>query len=232
VSPAYHLSFELDSEVVPLTVRRTRRKTLLLLVHPGGSVECRIPLRCPLRLIQAYVEEKLDWLRTALQEMRSVTMPRTRALVDQGEARLFGEWHPVRVYQGRHQSVVLAEDGFYLTVVDPSDGKKVERLFDRWMRGLAERVFKEQLAALSRQFKSPMPTSITLRKMRGKWGSCSRDGQITLSVGLLEQPRDAIEYVLWHELCHLTHFDHSKAFYALLASQMPDWQARKQRLEI
>jgi predicted metal-dependent hydrolase len=51
-------------------------------------------------------------------------------------------------------------------------------------------------------------------------------------VGLLEQPRDAIEYVLWHELCHLTHFDHSKAFYALLASQMPDWQARKQRLEI
>ena len=99
------------------------------------------------------------------------------------------------------------------------------------MRGYAERVFKEQIALLCQRFMVSGPTSVRIRKMRGKWGSCSRSGEITLSVGLLEQPLDAIEYVLWHELCHLTHFDHSKAFYARLARHMPDWQARKRRLE-
>ncbi|MEK9889822.1 MAG: M48 family metallopeptidase, partial [Gammaproteobacteria bacterium] len=57
--------------------------------------------------------------------------------------------------------------------------------------------------------------------------SCSSKGDILINVALIEQPIAAVEYVIWHELCHLTHWDHSNAFWAYLAAKMPDWRERK-----
>ncbi|MFQ6968423.1 MAG: M48 family metallopeptidase [Subdoligranulum sp.] len=54
---------------------------------------------------------------------------------------------------------------------------------------------------------------------------------ITLNKQLLEAPRNCIEYVVVHELCHLVHPNHSKQFYTFLTMFMPDWKERKAELE-
>jgi predicted metal-dependent hydrolase len=72
-----------------------------------------------------------------------------------------------------------------------------------------------------------MASSLKVRKMKAKWGSCSQSGVITLNLWLITQDIKAIDYVILHELCHLKHFDHTPAFYAYLAEFMPDWRARK-----
>ena len=54
---------------------------------------------------------------------------------------------------------------------------------------------------------------------------------MTLNSRLVQAPRPCIEYVIVHELCHLTHRDHNAEFYTMLGQVLPDWQARKHRLE-
>lgn len=63
--------------------------------------------------------------------------------------------------------------------------------------------------------------------MQCRWGSMSPAGTITLNSQLIRAPRACIEYVITHELCHLTHRDHDASFYRLLGQVMPDWEKRR-----
>ncbi len=72
---------------------------------------------------------------------------------------------------------------------------------------------------------------LRLRAMRVQWGSCSPGGRLTLNPHLVRAPRECIDYVLLHELCHLKEHNHSARFYRLLDAHMPSWRAVKARLD-
>ena len=74
------------------------------------------------------------------------------------------------------------------------------------------------------------PKSFSIRKMKTRWGSCSRKGSISLNLHLIKLPEPCIKEVILHELCHLVHFNHSKEFYALMTAEMPDWKLWKKEL--
>ena len=76
----------------------------------------------------------------------------------------------------------------------------------------------------------PAP-QLRVRKMRSRWGSCSRSAVITLNLELIRMPLPCIDYVITHELCHLVEFNHGPRFYALQARFIPDWKERKRLLE-
>jgi predicted metal-dependent hydrolase len=69
-----------------------------------------------------------------------------------------------------------------------------------------------------------------VRRMRKRWGSCTPQGRIILNLDLIRAPRLCVDYVILHELCHLKHPHHGKAFYRLLDRVMPDWREIKARL--
>lgn len=66
---------------------------------------------------------------------------------------------------------------------------------------------------------------ITLRSQRTRWGSCSRQGNLNFNVLLMLAPREVLDSVIVHELCHLIHLDHSKAFWAEVYRWFPDYDA-------
>ena len=71
-------------------------------------------------------------------------------------------------------------------------------------------------------------TELKIRYMTARWGSCQPGkGIVTLNSCLMEKPRQAVEYVVLHEFAHFVHPNHSKDFYALVESLMPDWKERK-----
>lgn len=72
--------------------------------------------------------------------------------------------------------------------------------------------------------------TLTIRRMKTRWGSCGRSGRILLNPRLLQAPLDLIDYVVVHELCHLKEHNHSKRYYALLDAAMPDWRDRRKRI--
>ena len=73
------------------------------------------------------------------------------------------------------------------------------------------------------------PTSLVIRTMKRRWGSCSNKGIITLSTELIKLPDLFIEYVILHELCHLKHHNHGREYYRLLSEVFPDYkQVRKE----
>lgn len=71
------------------------------------------------------------------------------------------------------------------------------------------------------------PTGITITGARKRFGSCSGKNRICFSWRLMQYPEEAIDYVVVHELAHIRHKNHSKAFYDCVAQVMPDWRERQ-----
>ena len=72
---------------------------------------------------------------------------------------------------------------------------------------------------------------IKITSAKTRFGSCSSDKNICFSYILMLYPEPAREYVIVHELCHLVYMNHSKEFYALLESYLPDYKERKRLLK-
>ena len=75
------------------------------------------------------------------------------------------------------------------------------------------------------------PRVVRVQAMRHKWGSCSSAGTVTLASDLLDQDVRFQDYVIVHELCHTVEKSHTKAFWSLVARNMPDWQRQHDALE-
>lgn len=75
------------------------------------------------------------------------------------------------------------------------------------------------------------PNKLEIRKMKHRWGSCSTNGRILLNPELIKAPKACIEYVIVHELCHLVHGDHTKAFFDLQQKEFPEWKKWKRKFE-
>lgn len=67
-------------------------------------------------------------------------------------------------------------------------------------------------------------TRVRVAMQRTRWGSCSSRGTLSFNVRLYLAPPEALDYVVVHELCHLVHMNHSKEFWALVESIMPDYK--------
>ena len=74
------------------------------------------------------------------------------------------------------------------------------------------------------------PSRVSLNAARTRWGSCSRDGSIRLNWRLVQYAPELIDYVIAHELAHLTELNHSPRFWAQLEALMPDYRQWQRQL--
>lgn len=96
------------------------------------------------------------------------------------------------------------------------------------------RLAKEILPGKVERFGAVMglyPTGITITGARKRFGSCSAKNRICFSWRLMMYPEEAVDYVVVHELAHIRHKDHSRAFYACVEEVLPDWRARRAMLK-
>jgi len=74
-------------------------------------------------------------------------------------------------------------------------------------------------------------TKITIRDQKTRWGSCSTNGTLSFNYRLMLAPPRVLDYVVVHELCHLTHMNHSKDFWNMVASILPDYKEYRKWLK-
>ena len=100
-----------------------------------------------------------------------------------------------------------------------------------WYRDQAQQVFSERLLLVCQRFPGILAApELRLRKMRRRWGSCSRSGRVTLNTELVKLPLSMIDYVIAHELSHLREMNHSPRFWATVQSVFPEFQLARKTL--
>jgi hypothetical protein len=221
---------EISFETVP-----ARRKTMEIAVHPDGKVVVKSPPGLSLDEVRQRVLNRARWISRQIawfQQFQPRTPPRQYV---SGETHLYlGRQYRLKLISGDRNHVRLERGRFVVTCRGEASPEKVRRLLDGWYLEKARMKFAESLDLCFSPFqrmgcKKP---SLRIRRMKTRWGSLSHSGAMTLNRELIRAPRECIDYVITHELCHLKHKNHSPAFYRLLEQAMPDWEKRKHRLEL
>ena len=222
------------------TLRRSSRaRRLRVTIHPERGVVVSLPVAArrgwgrPDALVDRFLAEREVWIRGHL-DRQEATRARLedRLSVDDGRLVPFlGEVHRIRVVDAppglratRVSRVGGDEDDELLVERVARDRRETAAILEAWFRARARQLID---AAVLRHADAlgVTPRSITVRDTTSRWGSCSRRGALSFSWRLVLAPPPALEAVVAHELCHLRVFGHSRAFWALLETRVPDHAA-------
>jgi predicted metal-dependent hydrolase len=205
---------------IPYTIRRsTRARRVRVTVHAHSGVEVVLPTRAPERAASAAVRELRPWIERRLDEAhRALASIAARA----GTVPYLDSSLELVPQPGRTR---VHRDGQRLLVPDGDARPALERYFRRSARSeVAPRL--DRATALS----GTRYTGLDIRGQRTRWASCSANGRMSFNWRLLLAPERVLEYVVWHEVCHLEILDHSPRFWALLERYWPDYRQDREWL--
>lgn len=103
---------------------------------------------------------------------------------------------------------------------EPTDAEETQ------LRALAKEVIPPRVEQFAQQM-GLAPASVKITSAKTRFGSCSAKNGLCFSWRLMQYPPEAVDYVIVHELAHILHKNHSKAFYAAVAAALPDHAARR-----
>jgi len=206
--------------------RNPQRRRMALHVNSRSEVEVRVPNGVPVADIDRFVLQHAEWVRARVSHVQS-TSPAAGPLETGQELLILGE--PVRLVIcrtcERRGSVRVCEREMTIavpqTVSDERLGQAARGLLRQWLSNEALKIVRERLPEFARRL-GVSPAKVTIKDMKTRWGSCGRNGNISISYRLVMAPPEVMDYLIVHELCHLLEPNHSKEYWALVAGIMPE----------
>ena len=219
--------------IIQFQVYFVKRKTLEIAVHPSREVIIIAPLETKLDDIKVKVKKRARWiLRQRLYFEQFLPRSSARQFFS-GESHLYlGRQYRLKPIISELTSVKLSR-GFFIVEDKSNSPEQISILMTNWYRQKALYLFQKLIDELWMKFSEPieLKPKLQIKIMQTRWGSLSKGGILSLNPNLIRAPKECIEYVICHELCHIQFHDHSRGFFKLLQSRMPDWPERKLKLE-
>lgn len=219
---------------IAYTYRYAKRKTLGISVHPDLKVTVKAPEGTSPEIIREKIRQRGGWIKQAWREFELYLPKQPARSYVSGEAhRYLGRQYRLKVVEGEAPSVKCLRGYLWVTTRDTSSAK-VKQLLTEWYREHARSIFKERLGECYRLAarEGVAEPILRIQLMTSRWGSCSGKGRILLNLELIKAPKDCIDYVITHELCHLKEKHHGPRFWRLLERLMPDYEERRKRLNL
>ena len=211
---------------------RRRRKTIQLTVDRDG-VHIAVPARTSDRKVRSIVRDRADWIGRQQAALRDAPEQR---FADGETIMYLGRQVPMAFEQGKARRVDVRFDGSGFRVSVPTDlpdsgrHEQVRLAFIDWYRDRAAEHLGAVVDHWWPQLGQDGTPKILIRNQHRRWGSCAADGTLRFNWRVMLLEPELIDYIVVHELAHLTHMNHSPAFWELVCRTIPDAQERRKRL--
>jgi len=212
--------------MIDYTLTRSKRKTIALYVR-NGAVEVRAPLKMPRSDIDQFVASKERWIQTKLAQSAERAKLRAHFSLTYGDSVTYrGHKYPIAIKDGKYAGF---DDTVFYMPPNLSPGQ-IKQACVHIYRMLAKRDLTRKVSDFAKQM-NVMPTAVKINAAMTRWGSCSGKKSLNFSWRLIMADDDVIDYVVVHELAHISEMNHSERFWAIVEGVLPDYRERQARLE-
>ncbi len=220
-----------DGEFGVIHLRRMKQaKYIRLRIKNDGNLYITLPYRAAIRHAQELLEHSRDNIRKARQQ-GFAKVKRWR------DGEVIGSVYKLHIVADETTQGVktLAQSTQAIVRYNPAIPDTelqtiVSNFAAKLLRKQAMAYLPRRLRALAEQHGFSY-NRVRFSSAETRWGSCSSQGTISLNIQLMALSRELIDYVLVHELCHTKYMNHSRAFWDLVESYLPNYRTLRREIK-
>ena len=136
-------------------------------------------------------------------------------------------------YLGKKYDIVYIDNTKDTSIFDNKIFTKDEKALEKWIKNQTKLIFSQQLEICKNKIEEKLPkVNLKIREMKTRWGVCNKkNNNVTLNSKLIRYEKNIIDYVIFHELCHFTHPNHSTNFWNLVSKYVPNYKKLRNELK-
>lgn len=194
-----------DKRIKVKLFKRSKKNIIIKIIK--DEIHVSLPKSSTYKRAEQFLTEKIDWIEKRLNN----------------NIKYIKKYNNILFYLGKNYKI-LEDEKYQNIIFDENTVKinKIERLKD-WIRVEADTVIREKYKRISEKT-GISAEKIKTKPMKSAWGICYSNGNITFNSLLICLPKEIIEYVIIHELCHRIHMNHSKEFWSLVKEYFPQYK--------
>jgi predicted metal-dependent hydrolase len=202
-------------------LKRTKRRRSIVFAVDGNGLVVHSPWKASDARIEQSISEAADWIVRKLDEW-SGHESRVQRWADGEQIAFLGRDLTLEVVADAIlvPAVLADEWRLRITVADSGSETRIRESAIAWYRRHAARNFSERIAHYASQMQLRTPRMF-LSNARTQWGSCNAKAQLRLNWRLIQAPQNVVDYVVVHELAHLTEMNHSRRFWKVVERSFP-----------
>lgn len=210
------MNIKINNKIYNVEIIYKNNKNMYLRIKDDLKIAVTAPLKISEKKIQKFVESNIDYISKVIIQKEEVLAKK------QDKFQYLGKLYDICYINER--KIFLGDEKALI-------GKNVN--IDNWYKKNAIEVFENYYNSCFQNFKeAKYKPLLKIRKMKGKWGVCNITNKtITLNLELIKLNPKYLIYVIYHELCHLKHPNHSKDFWTLVEKYVPNYKQIKKEMK-
>ncbi len=208
-----------------------RRKNVYILIR-DGKVILKVPKNYPKYKMEKIINEKEKWINKKLQEYNQKNR-NVREYKDGANIYVLGNRYILKIeYYSKTRIMVKLKDSNFVIYFPENlqiNEELIKEVIEKYYCKLAKIELPKYLENIAKEV-NLYPSSCSVRNMKRAWGNCNTKKDIHLNTNLIKYSKQAIEYVCLHEICHLKYMNHSKVFWKMVESYMPNYKEIEKEL--
>ena len=210
------MNIKINNKIYNVEIIYKNNKNMYLRIKDDLKIVVTAPLKISEKKIQKFVESNMDYISKVIIQKEEVLAKKKDKFQYLGKLYDICYINERKIFLGDEKALI---------------GKNVN--IDNWYKKNAIEVFENYYNSCFQNFKeAKYKPLLKIRKMKGKWGVCNITNKtITLNLELIKLNQKYLIYVIYHELCHLKHPNHSKDFWTLVEKYVPNYKQIKKEMK-
>ncbi len=224
---------QIENREIKYYIEYRKRKSVEIRIDPSGMIRVRAPKNSDENKVIELLKSKSKWIIKNMDKYFEASEEKTESDYKSGDMYkvLWKNYGLKLLINSEFYKPSANIEGDHIVVrVTKDDRELIAKAMDSFYRKEARRIIKERIKIYQKHFKSK-PKEITFKDEKSRWGSCTSERVINFNYRIIMAPLSIVDYLVVHEMCHLAHMNHSKSFWTLVGSILPDYKESREWLK-
>ena len=210
---------------VSIELKRSKRAKRMSLHASIYGICVVAPINQSIDNIYDFIQSKSRWV-SKIYEHYSRIREKIGGHIQKDTLLFAGNRYRIRITKDRNQEYAVVSDSLQQITFHVKDKRSYKRYLRTWYREQTRDILDARVPSTSRRLSIPY-TKFSIKQLKSRWGSCSKDGNLSFNLLLSMLPPGVIDYIIVHELVHRVEFNHSKKFWQRVESAVPDYKEHR-----
>lgn len=220
---------QISDKTLNFIIKRSSRRSLSMKFVSSDELQVNAPRFMPDFLIKQFIKSNTTWIEKHLDIMNKQTQDSFFPIfADNSKIPFFGEKIPLKIttdVRAKIPRLYFPNNTFHAVVhpetTEKQRKKQLHKLFRDWFMDHTKNKIEERVEEYAKKMNVTYK-NIRIKDVKSHWGSCSSKKNLNFNYRIAMLPNEAIDYIVVHELCHLTEMNHSIRFWKLVEEWIPN----------